>query len=291
MQLAAASHLRPHLPPMLLPYFPAAGLLRSAARLGARRRRPTTTGLSGRPPTVVEARGPKRRFAPLGHGFDDDDRLPRLRGVVFDMDGTLCEPQTFMFAEMRAALGIGASVDILHHIDGLPPDRQPAALEAIRAVERRAMDLQVPQPGLAALMDYLDARGVPKAICTRNFDLPVRSLLAKFLPASRFHPVVTRAFHPPKPHPAGILHIASAWGPADADADDGPADAAGLIMVGDSLDDMTAGRRAGAATVLLLNDVNAHLARHPHTDLCIERLDDLIAILERGFPARDAVVD
>jgi len=30
----------------------------------------------------------------------------------------------------------------------------------------------------------------------------------------------------------------------------------------DSIDDMTAGYRAGAATVLLVNEVNAHLATH-----------------------------
>lgn len=46
---------------------------------------------------------------------------------------------------------------------------------------------------------------------------------------------------------------------------------------------MTAGYRAGAATVLLVNDINAHLARHEHTDLCISRLDELIDILEKGF--------
>jgi hypothetical protein len=57
-------------------------------------------------------------------------------------------------------------------------------------------------------------------------------------------------------------------------------------MVGDSLDDMTAGYRAGAATVLLVNDVNAHLATHEHTDLCIYRLDELVDVLERGFVGR-----
>jgi len=46
---------------------------------------------------------------------------------------------------------------------------------------------------------------------------------------------------------------------------------------------MTAGYRAGAATVLLVNQVNAHLATHEHTDLCISRLDELIEVLEKGF--------
>jgi beta-phosphoglucomutase-like phosphatase (HAD superfamily) len=57
-------------------------------------------------------------------------------------------------------------------------------------------------------------------------------------------------------------------------------------MVGDSIDDMTAGWRAGAATVLLVNEVNRHLATHQHTDLVIERLDELIDVLEDGFVGR-----
>lgn len=65
------------------------------------------------------------------------------------------------------------------------------------------------------------------------------------------------------------------------------ADATGLIMVGDSIDDMTAGRRAGAATVLLVNPANEHLAKHEHTDLVIGRLDELIRHLEDGFTGRE----
>ncbi|PNY25093.1 putative hydrolase [Tolypocladium capitatum] len=224
-----------------------------------------------------------RRFAPL-QGAANEAGIPRLQGVVFDMDGTLCEPQTYMFGEMRAALGIPSSIDILQHIESLPPSQQPAAVESIRAIERRVMESQVPQPGLTSLMAFLDARRVRKAICTRNFDVPVQNLLTKFLAGSVFDPVVTRDFRPPKPDPAGILHIAANWG---LRGDNGVPDASGLIMVGDSLDDMTAGRKAGAATVLLVNDVNRHLEHHEHTDLVINRLDDLVAILEHGFEGRD----
>lgn len=216
-----------------------------------------------------------------------------------------------MFGEMRSALGIPKTVDILEHIHGLPTaEAQSAAMESIRAIERAAMANQVAQPGLAELMRYLDARGLRKAICTRNFDQPVNHLLGKFLEGVLFEPIVTRDFRPPKPDPAGILHIARSWGltrpagegeegvPArDAGrADEGliptpageeVADASGLLMVGDSVDDMTAGRRAGAATVLLVNDVNQHLAEHDHTDLVISRLDELIDVLEHGFKGRE----
>lgn len=45
---------------------------------------------------------------------------------------------------------------------------------------------------------------------------------------------------------------------------------------------MTAGHMAGAVTVLLLNERNRHLMDHAHTDICIERLDELIGILDEG---------
>ncbi len=73
----------------------------------------------------------------------------------------------------------------------------------------------------------------------------------------------------------------------EEDEEEEVGDASALIMVGDSIDDMTAGRRAGAATVLLVNDANRDLADHPHTDLVIGRLDDLIAVLDDGFVGRE----
>ncbi|KAI2776620.1 HAD-like protein [Daldinia loculata] len=264
-----------------------------------------------------------RRFAPLmdlATGQHHD--LPKLHGVIFDVDGTLCLPQNHMFSEMRAALQIPKHIDILEHIYSLPTAaQQESAMEVIRAIERQSMTAQVAQPGLADLMAYLDSRNIRKGICTRNFETPVSHLLSKFLAGHVFHPVVTRDFRPPKPDPAGLLYIARSWGlvrAVEGPRDEGNVravlgeesagssarekegavgrdgaelsevgDASGLIMVGDSIDDMTAGRRAGAATVLLVNDANSHLADHEHTDLVIERLDDLVQVLDYGFVGRE----
>ncbi|KAB8248277.1 HAD-like domain-containing protein [Aspergillus flavus] len=174
----------------------------------------------------------QRRFAPLNPERKGTSSAPPLKGIVFDVDGTLCLPQNHMFVKMRESLGIlHKDIDILHHISSLPtPEQQLEAADKIKAVEQEAMQTQEPQPGLVELMDYLHERGVKRALCTRNFDRGEN-----------------------------------------------------LIMVGDSIDDMTAGHTAGAATVLLLNDHNVHLKEHPHTDLCIERLDELISILDGGF--------
>ncbi|KAH6631197.1 HAD-like domain-containing protein [Chaetomium sp. MPI-SDFR-AT-0129] len=257
------------------------------------------------------------KFAPLNRPFSPRPEVRKLEGIVFDMDGTLCEPQNYMFAEMRSALDISKATDILEHVYSLPTsEQQQHAMGLIRAIESRAMVSQVAQPGLVELMTYLDTRNIRKGICTRNFDAPVQNLLTKFLTGTTFGPIVTREFRPPKPDPAGILHIARSWGlvrkstgeagvPAyfvegesegkggSQDVADEPglqktevgeevADAGGLIMVGDSIDDITAGRRAGARTVLLVNDVNRHLVTHENTDLVISRLDELIDILENG---------
>lgn len=267
-----------------------------------------------------------RKFAPLKEGAAANSHLPKLRGIVFDVDGTLCQPQNYMFGEMRSALSISKEIDILEHVYSLPtPEDREKAMESIREIERTAMSKQQAQPGLVELMSYVDSKSLPKGICTRNFDMPVDHLLTKFLSAVKpFHPIITREFRPPKPDPAGILHIARSWGltrpsgPADSGEGelkkvfmgdgakvksevvesgaassqlDGEgqreqADASGLIMVGDSIDDMTAGRRAGAATVLLINPANEHLASHEHTDLVIGRLDELIGHLEEGFTGK-----
>ncbi|KAI1416288.1 HAD-like protein [Hypoxylon sp. FL1857] len=259
-----------------------------------------------------------RRFAPLKEtAAGQHHDLPKLQGVIFDVDGTLCQPQNHMFTQMRDVLNIPKSTDILEHVYALPtPAQQEEAMESIRAIERQLMHEQIAQPGLTDLMAYLDARGVRKGICTRNFEQPVTHLLTKFLAGSVFHPVVTRDFRPPKPDPAGLLYIARTWGlvrrvegeqdekvvqevvheesgASGAREKEGAVghhevgDASGLIMVGDSIDDMTAGRRAGAATVLLVNDVNRHLADHEHTDLVIERLDELVHVLDHGFVGRE----
>lgn len=92
---------------------------------------------------------------------------------------------------------------------------------------------------------------------------PVNYLISNFMKGQVFSPIITREFRPPKPDPAGILHIARNWGLEDGGGR--------LVMVGDSIDDLTAGRRAGAVTVLLANDVNRNLEHHENTDCVIEK--------------------
>ncbi len=169
-----------------------------------------------------------------------------LKGVIFDMDGTLTEP-AIDFAEMRRRVGI-PSGDILLTIRSWPEERQRAAFRIIDEIEEVARARLVVQPGVHELMDLLDERGMPKGIITRNTEKSVRHL-QRFI-RTTFSAVLTRDFHPVKPDPAAVRHICGQWGlPADQ-----------VLMVGDYRDDLLCGKAAGARACLLLNDHNRQWA-------------------------------
>ena len=181
-----------------------------------------------------------------------------------------------MFEEMRAAINLPKDKDILDHIHSMPEKDQTKAFAAIEAIERRAMENQVPQPGLVPLLEYLDRKWIKRAICTRNFDAPVANFVTKHIPThlKPFSPNVTRDFRPPKPSPAGILHIARSWGVVDDAAipSTPPSERLlPLIMVGDSVDDMTSGYEAGTLTVLLRSEGKEELESDERTDVVISR--------------------
>jgi hypothetical protein len=84
-----------------------------------------------------------------------------LRGVVFDMDGTLTVPVIDFPAMYREVLGGdaayaaargsgGGSVDILHCIEDWAPDKQRHAYEVIARFEREGLDRLQIMPGRSA---------------------------------------------------------------------------------------------------------------------------------------------
>ncbi|KAK5164943.1 uncharacterized protein LTR77_009608 [Saxophila tyrrhenica] len=231
----------------------------------------------------------KHTFAPVGK--PNGSSAMRLKGIVFDMDGTLCHPQNYMFSEMRSAVSIPASSDILDYIHALPQQEQDDAFAKIQAIERKAMEEQVPQAGLVTLLEFLDKHEIMKGICTRNFDAPVTHLLKTHVPGhiNPFAPVVTRDFRPPKPSPAGILHIAHSWGLVQSATvpETRPEERLlPLVMVGDSVDDIEAGYEAGAFTVLVRSRGKEELEGDGRVGVVVERLDEIVGLLEEGLGSR-----
>ncbi|CAN1144790.1 Haloacid dehalogenase-like hydrolase domain-containing protein At2g33255 [Linum perenne] len=81
----------------------------------------------------------------------------RIRGVVFDMDGTLTVPAIDFSAMYKAVLGEDeyrriraenpSGIDILHHIEKWSPDKQRKAYEIIVDYERQGLDRLQIMPG------------------------------------------------------------------------------------------------------------------------------------------------
>jgi len=89
-----------------------------------------------------------------------------LRGVVFDMDGTLTEPY-MDFAEMKRRVGV-TDGDILDVMGTWSEERQAQANAVIAEMETEARDNMTLMPGVHELLAVLDAWGLPRGILTRN---------------------------------------------------------------------------------------------------------------------------
>ena len=177
-----------------------------------------------------------------GRAFADTMTSPRIvRGVVFDMDGTLCASAALDFAEMRRRTGCVTS-DILGEVDSWEDARRRRAYDVIEEMEREALATTTALPGAADAARALDEMGVPRALVTRNAATSVDYFHERVWTRAPFSPRLSREFTPYKPAPDAILHICETWGCAPSE----------VIMVGDSAkDDVVSGNRAGAVTVLL----------------------------------------
>ncbi|KAK9288001.1 hypothetical protein L1049_016446 [Liquidambar formosana] len=174
----------------------------------------------------------------------------RLRGVVFDMDGTLTVPVIDFQAMYKAVLGEEvylsvksnnpSGIDILHHIENWRPEKQQKAYQIIADFERQGLDRLQIMPGAAELCGFLDSKKIRRGLITRNVKASVDLFHLRF--GMAFSPALSREFRPCKPDPAPLLHICSTWEVQPNE----------VMMIGDSLkDDVVCGKRAGAFTCLL----------------------------------------
>lgn len=200
-----------------------------------------------------------------------------IRAVLFDFDGTLTEPGSLDFPAIRAAIGCPAGRPILEYIDTLPPgpdrDRARAILDGF---ETESAARSRPNGGAEELIRILRARGLRTGIFTRNSRRAVERALANFthLGVSDFDVIVSRDDCPvPKPGPDGILLAARALGVAVDQ----------ILVVGDFVFDVEAGRRAGAPTVFLTNRGESPPLTTP-PDYVIAELGELREILRELEP-------
>nr|WP_272890678.1 HAD-IA family hydrolase [Stutzerimonas sp. S1] len=158
------------------------------------------------------------------------------------MDGTLTVA-VHDFAAIRRALEIPESDDILHHLAALPAEVAAAKRAWLLEHERELAYAARPAAGARELLHVLRERDCRLGVLTRNaHELALLTLQAVGM-GDCFRPedILGRDEAPPKPHPGGLLQLASQWGVAPQE----------MVMVGDYRFDLECARAAGARGVLV----------------------------------------
>ena len=179
-----------------------------------------------------------------------DVQRPTLRGVIFDMDGTLTVPN-HDFALMYRRVGC-VTGDILSEIETFDEARRNEANRIIHEMETEALEGMRVMPFATELGAYLDGLSIPRGLVTRNVTMSVdhfhvnhwckQKATGQETTLKPFHPALARDFKPYKPAPDALLKICEVW---DIDPRE-------CVMIGDSAkDDVVAGNRAGCVTILL----------------------------------------
>lgn len=159
---------------------------------------------------------------------------------IFDLDGTLTIAQ-HDFDAMRTVLGVPPGALILEFIATQSDARQRQLHAQLDDIEIALANKARAAPGALALLDGLQRSGCPIGILTRNSLRNARAALRSIGALAMFDDdhILGRDEVTPKPDPAGIHQLLSAWQCSPADA----------TMVGDYRFDMAAGRNAGCYTV------------------------------------------
>jgi beta-phosphoglucomutase-like phosphatase (HAD superfamily) len=137
---------------------------------------------------------------------------PNLRGVIFDMDGTLTLPN-LDFDELYRRCGVSTSDDLLAEVAKMSPERQAAANAIIEEMEAEGARTAQLAPGVVELVTWLKAHNIPIALVTRNSQSTLavfNSLLWEPAGLLPFTPAITRNDpYLPKPFPGECAQSAA----------------------------------------------------------------------------------
>ena len=200
----------------------------------------------------------------------------RVDAVLFDFDGTLTEPGALSFATIRAAIDCPPGRPILEFLAALPdPADRERRMGILESFELEAAAASRPSRGAEAAVLAVKERGLPVALISRNGLRSIERALDNFsrLTTEDFDLILAREAQPrPKPAPDGVLLAARRL----------HVDPSRMLVVGDYVFDLEAGRAAGALTVLVRNGDEADHGWD--YDFAIDTLVELPALVDLGRP-------
>jgi len=209
--------------------------------------------------------------------MDSQSSAKLIRAVLFDFDGTLTEPGSLDFGIIREAIGCPKGRPVLEFINGMSSQAERAeATRILNEYEAEAARRSRPNAGAEALLRFLRARGLKVGIISRNSLASIETALKNFecIQPSDFAVILSRDDPvSPKPSPEGILAAAGALGVPVTQ----------VLVVGDFVFDVEAGRKAGALTAFLTNRSSSHPCALP-SDFTLEHLGELKDIVSLHAP-------
>jgi len=196
----------------------------------------------------------------------------RIKGVLFDFDGTLTLPGALDFPAIKREMNCPPEIPILEYLETVPAELKPFLTKILESKEERAAEGSFPNVGAEECLWALRDRGILIGIITRNSLPSVRVALERFerIRLGHFAAVMTRDDSLPKPHPDGV-HKACARMRLTVSE---------LMVVGDFRFDILAGKAAGARTVLLTNGRSSLMAPgDPEPDYTVTCLEELLQLV------------
>lgn len=224
-------------------------------------------------------------------------RAAPLQAAVFDLDGTLIDSAADLRRAINGALGtLGRRALSVREVTAMIGDGivrlteralaatgaplSDAALDrAVAAVKEAYADLppSTLYDGARETLAGLAERGLALALCTNKpIDATVR-LLDQLGITACFQAVAGGDSYPAKkPDPMPVRGLLAQLGVAPAAA----------AMIGDSGNDIGAGRAAGLITVAVSYGYSLVPPRELGADLVVDRLPDLLTVLQARMPRR-----
>jgi hydrogenase expression/formation protein HypE len=197
-----------------------------------------------------------------------------VKAVLFDFDGTLTKPGSIDFNLIKRAIGCPVESFVLEFIETLDDHIQKKkAISALENFETKAADCSEPNNGAEELLLYLRSSGINTGIISRNSLESIRRSFHNFkkIKFSDIDVIITRDDPvKPKPDPEGVILAAKKL----------KVDAGELIVVGDFIFDVQAGKNAGSTTVFLNNGLE-HDFSVPVSDYTITQLDELKDVIRK----------
>lgn len=191
-----------------------------------------------------------------------------VRGIVFDLDGTLTVPM-LDFAQIRRDIGMAEeTMAILEFLETLPDDERRRRYEILLRHEAEAAERSTLSAGVRELWQFFQRKAMKTGLVTRNSIESVHLFRRRH--DIHFDAVVTRELAPPKPSPVPLLMAVELMNLEPHD----------VVYVGDFEMDRLTGEAAGILTYIVRH--HADIKDGGPDDLRIERLLDLIPIIGGG---------